>query len=94
MEDIYDRLRLPEDLRKEYRNVLIGMTPAIIVNMGVSESIDKMRKLKIPIYTATGIAYACVVYEKSKPYLNSFNSLMNFQILKCVLFVNRFTKTL
>ena len=59
MEDIYDRLRLPEDLRKEYRNVLIGMTPAIIVNMGVSESIDKMRKLKIPIYTATGIAYAC-----------------------------------
>ena len=68
MEAIYDRLRLTEDLRKEYRKVLIGMTPAIIVNMGVCETIAKMMELKIPVYTATVIAYACVAYEKSKPY--------------------------
>ena len=72
MEDIYDILNLPESMRKDYRKALKGITPQILLTMGVFETIDKLKKLNFPSYMATGIAYACVLYERSKSSLLIF----------------------
>ena len=82
MEDINDMLKLPEESRKEYRNALKGLTPSILFNMGVFESMDKLKELKVSRNLAIGIAYGCVVYINSKPFLLTFKLIFALYILK------------
>ena len=81
MEEIYDMLKMPEKMRKDYRKALKGITPTILFNIGIFETIDKLEKLNISRYPATGIAYACIVRERSKTSLFIFEVKLSFYIL-------------
>ena len=42
MEPVFDLVKLREELRMDYRKRLDGITPSIIVSMGIEPSIEKL----------------------------------------------------
>ena len=66
MEEIYEKLDLREDDRKDLRKLLVGITPSSLAQIGRYASIQKLKKLQVPDILALAIAYASVVSEKSK----------------------------
>jgi hypothetical protein len=66
MEPVFDLAKLSEDLRMEYRKLLDGITPSMIVSLGAEASVAKLEQLNLPLSAAIGLTYACLVYERSK----------------------------
>ncbi len=50
----------------EYRKLLDGITPSMIVSLGAEASVAKLEQLNLPLSAAIGLTYACLVYERSK----------------------------
>ena len=88
MEKVFEFLRLKEDVRKELRIKLVGVTPTMLAHIDHYSALYYLEQLKIPKILAAGIAVTSLYFESRKYFIKLLSlNIANLLLCNSLLFV-------